>query len=731
MMQNGEIDVGAAISAEVLPVSTENEKKKYQELYGRYLETGFDALKRDFGIDMTRKEFIGRCILLRVEGCGRLGRRGENLQICRNMYREYVRNGFESVVRKFAYSHGKGTMVKWFKFLLPEYDGNARRRELEKSRVRYYTKVYEECRRSGFGSAVEKYGCTADRKVLCRQFAKYVEGYEPIKGAYSVVSGESADAWGRKAEESKFWKGFDFGNATLEGMTRYILDRSDFGKGPAEDREVHNIVYLIRNRVNGKIYVGQHRTAVLDDGYMGSGTVLKCAKDKYGIDNFEKMILFDFPTVEEMDAMEKDIVCGGFLEKGDFVYNRCNGGLNGPSADFQREMYRKGMWKAANEGKLMYHDTYGNRRYFAEGEVPEGWVKGDILDEELHRKIDERMDTLRSLGSKFTWREGVSVEQLDNMIEQFRKAKAEEDGRKALWREIFGFYKENGRAETLSRYSEVDGIWTIDRNFKKYLPEEFEEFRKKRMESRTRDSEEFDMIKRELQSYGIERAWGEYGLKALRRMRGVYMRNRRMIDEKIAYYGPIMDECFEHGIRAVALKHKDGNLHHKLAKYLPVRYRAYMMEKHGKPVEVNEDVYATAACAQSENRKKRTPSEKTIQRMKDTQLERERLYKELWVLGSTSKYSDQTALTTLRAKIAGIKRGIEKNAKEKELYKAFYLEIMENGYKTACEKFNYTGTLGNLKKKIKKHVEEYKITDFDTKYPGRENPGKENAQANS
>ena len=39
----------------------------------------------------------------------------------------------------------------------------------------------------------------------------------------------------------------------------------------------HYIIYKITNTFNNKIYIGKHITEDLNDGYMGSGKIIKCS----------------------------------------------------------------------------------------------------------------------------------------------------------------------------------------------------------------------------------------------------------------------------------------------------------------------------------------------------------------------------------------------------------------------------------------------------------------------
>ena len=89
----------------------------------------------------------------------------------------------------------------------------------------------------------------------------------------------------------------------------------------------YHYTYQTKNLINGKTYIGRHSTNNLNDGYLGSGKMLKRAIQKYGKENFECIPMCYFDTYEESVEEEKFLVTIEYC-KDKNNYNIVEGGTN-------------------------------------------------------------------------------------------------------------------------------------------------------------------------------------------------------------------------------------------------------------------------------------------------------------------------------------------------------------------------------------------------------------------
>jgi hypothetical protein len=86
-------------------------------------------------------------------------------------------------------------------------------------------------------------------------------------------------------------------------------------------------VYKTQNTINGKFYIGAHKTENSNDGYLGSGVALNRAIKKYGIENFTKEVLYEFSCESEMFEMEAKLISEHLGNT--MCYNMMPGGKGG------------------------------------------------------------------------------------------------------------------------------------------------------------------------------------------------------------------------------------------------------------------------------------------------------------------------------------------------------------------------------------------------------------------
>lgn len=138
-------------------------------------------------------------------------------------------------------------------------------------------------------------------------------------------------------------------------------------------------IYQITNLVNGKTYVGAHKTKDLEDDYMGSGKILLRAIEKYGVENFSKEILEVFDTSEEMFEMEATLVNEDYIIRKD-TYNIKPGGFGGFDYIRNHPDYAKWQSESAKKGGLTKHISEVElSKRIGEG-VKKAWNLGKFTD---------------------------------------------------------------------------------------------------------------------------------------------------------------------------------------------------------------------------------------------------------------------------------------------------------------------------------------------------------------
>lgn len=150
---------------------------------------------------------------------------------------------------------------------------------------------------------------------------------------------DTADSPGRYIPPDLLWESFELLKdlSTCSVSTRFHKLRL-FSKCETDSIAIissdgyYHYLYVTRNIVTNKIYVGIHSTMDLDDQYVGSGTHLHNSINKYGIDKFITVKLLYFTSRNLALTSEKLIVSEEFVEyvqSKKIGYNLITGGSGG------------------------------------------------------------------------------------------------------------------------------------------------------------------------------------------------------------------------------------------------------------------------------------------------------------------------------------------------------------------------------------------------------------------
>lgn len=146
-------------------------------------------------------------------------------------------------------------------------------------------------------------------------------------------------------------------------------------------------VYLTKNLVNNKCYVGWHATNNLNDGYLGSGIALSRAIKKYGKNNFITGII---EMCKKTNILQKEKYW--IKEKNTLVpngYNLTGGGDGGNTytllSEKDKEKFRK-KCSEGNKGKKVSKETC---KKISDSNKGKSRNKGILKTEEHKQKLKE------------------------------------------------------------------------------------------------------------------------------------------------------------------------------------------------------------------------------------------------------------------------------------------------------------------------------------------------------
>lgn len=128
-------------------------------------------------------------------------------------------------------------------------------------------------------------------------------------------------------------------------------------------------IYLTENLVNGKKYVGQHRSNIFHEWYHGSGRKIVQAIKKYGKENFKTEIIEWCYSREELDAQEIYWIDFYDAQESDEFYNIAACGNEADSYTYNDPEVQARLSKSRSE-----HASGSNNPMF--GLHPEPWNKG-------------------------------------------------------------------------------------------------------------------------------------------------------------------------------------------------------------------------------------------------------------------------------------------------------------------------------------------------------------------
>lgn len=197
-----------------------------------------------------------------------------------------------------------------------------------------------------------------------------------------------------------------------------------------------HFIYLTTNLITNEKYIGKHY-GELDDNYLGSGTILKRAIEKYGKENFKREILYISKNYQENCQKEKEFIKLYNAVEDRTFYNINEGGDGGDIFHLLPIEQQEAIREAARERVI----GEKNPRY------------GIHLSEETKEKIRQNRNTDYMQTEQYKKKMSEAVRGERNGM--YRKQHSEESKQKmSKAKKGKKLGKENGNAKGISAYKD-------------------------------------------------------------------------------------------------------------------------------------------------------------------------------------------------------------------------------------------------------------------------------------
>jgi len=152
---------------------------------------------------------------------------------------------------------------------------------------------------------------------------------------------------------------------------------------------MYGYIYITKNLINEKQYIGQHKSNKFDDNYLGSGNLILLAIKKYGAENFKSKIIERCDSFNILNKKEIYHIQEYNAVNSDKFYNIANGGNSELTNEIKEKISksRKGQKHSVETKKQISLSLKGKKKTEETKAKMSEAQKGKKLTEETKEKI--------------------------------------------------------------------------------------------------------------------------------------------------------------------------------------------------------------------------------------------------------------------------------------------------------------------------------------------------------